>query len=153
VVDEPIFGHCGNWTSSRASATVPADTGCSPVHNWTKLLSAQCALFGAIVVNNVKTIILPRQARDKHADKLKNKDDLMCAGRPGPPPNPSLWDYVCDECIGAKTPFWGAIFALTRSFYQDRLRTDIGETKKRRRFVQGGLRIRSYGPPRRGIMC
>ena len=39
VVDEPLFGRCGNWTSSRSSSTVPADTGCSPVHNWTKLLN------------------------------------------------------------------------------------------------------------------
>lgn len=41
VADEPLFGRCGNWTSSRDSATKPAETGCSPVHNWTKLLGGR----------------------------------------------------------------------------------------------------------------
>ena len=36
VVDEPLFGQCGNWTSSRPNSTAPADTGCAPVHNWTQ---------------------------------------------------------------------------------------------------------------------
>lgn len=59
VVDLPVFGRCGNWTSSRETSTAPADTGCTPVHNWTASLD-----------------------------------------RPGPPPNPGLWNYVCDECVG-----------------------------------------------------
>lgn len=36
VSDEPLFGRCGNWTNARADPNAPADTGCSPVHNWTK---------------------------------------------------------------------------------------------------------------------
>jgi hypothetical protein len=56
-----------------------------------------------------------------------------------------------------KTPLFGATFMRKRSFYRDRLRTNIGKTQKRRFFVQGfaaveGERIYGLGQHKSGLL-
>jgi hypothetical protein len=65
----------------------------------------------------IKTIILPRQARDKHRESTQKKDASFFAPK-------NSWIAAASEYVLQKTPFYA-------SFYHNRLGTNIGKTQKR----------------------